>query len=123
MKEISYVHSEGYPAGELKHGPLAMITGDTPVVALLTSSPLYGKTLSNAKEVEARDGPVIAVASESDEDISKFCETVLRVPDSDHRLSPLLSTVVLQLLAYYVARDLGRPIDRPRNLAKSVTVE
>ncbi|MBS1262999.1 MAG: Glutamine--fructose-6-phosphate aminotransferase [isomerizing] [Methanonatronarchaeales archaeon] len=123
MKEISYVHSEGYPAGELKHGPLALITRRTPVVAVLTSSPLYEKTLSSAKEVEARDGPVIAVASESDEDTGRFCEEVLRVPDADHRLSPLLSTVVMQLFAYHVARELGRPIDRPRNLAKSVTVE
>lgn len=123
MKEISYVHSEGYPAGELKHGPLALVTGDTPVVALLTPSPVYGKTASNAKEVEARGGPVIAVAGEEDGEVERFCTDVLRVPEVDHRLSPVLSTVVLQLLAYRVAVELGRDVDRPRNLAKSVTVE
>jgi len=122
-KEISYVHSEGYPAGELKHGPLALVTEDTPVLALATDSPVYTKTLSNAKEVEARDAPVIAVASESNDEVDKFCREALRVPDADHRLSPVLSTVVLQLFAYYVARELDRPIDKPRNLAKSVTVE
>lgn len=122
-KEISYVYSEGYPAGELKHGPLALVTERTPVVTVATDSPVYGKTLSNAKEVEARDGPVIAIASESNDDIEKYCEAAVYVPNADHRLAPLLSSVVTQLFAYHVARELGRPIDKPRNLAKSVTVE
>ncbi|MCK5316506.1 MAG: SIS domain-containing protein, partial [Anaerolineales bacterium] len=115
--------AEGYAAGELKHGPLALITDNTPVVAIATRSPTYDKIVSNIKEVKARDAPVIAIADENDSEIEKYVDVVLRVPATDEILSPLLSTVVVQLLSYYVARARNCSIDQPRNLAKSVTVE
>lgn len=123
LKEISYIHAEGYAAGELKHGPLALISGKTPVVAIATRGLTYDKVVSNIKEVKARDAPVIAIADENDIEIEKYVDMVLRVPAADEILSPLLSTVVLQLLSYYVARERNCSIDQPRNLAKSVTVE
>jgi len=123
LKEISYIHAEGYAAGELKHGPLALITDGTPIVALATKGHTYDKILSNIKEVKARDAVVIAVADEDDTEIEKYVDIVLRVPPSHELLSPILSSVVLQLLAYYTALARGCPIDKPRNLAKSVTVE
>ena len=123
LKEISYIHAEGYAAGELKHGPLALITENTPVVAIATGGFTYDKIVSNIKEVKARDAPVIAIADENDSEIEKYVDVVLRVPATDEMLSPLLSTVVVQLLSYYVARARNCSIDQPRNLAKSVTVE
>jgi len=120
MKEISYISAEGYPAGELKHGPLALITDGTPVVALAT----HGKKVqANIKEVRARGADVIAFASEGDPDISKIATTVVEVPEARPVFSSILCTVALQLLAYYTADARGLPIDKPRNLAKSVTVE
>ncbi|HJH29547.1 MAG TPA: glutamine--fructose-6-phosphate transaminase (isomerizing) [Methanosarcinaceae archaeon] len=123
LKEISYIHAEGYAAGELKHGPLALLTDKTPVVAIATKGHTYEKMLSNIKEVKARDAVVIAVADEDDTEIEKYVDVVLRVPKSHELLSPILSSVVLQLLAYYTALERGCSIDKPRNLAKSVTVE
>ncbi len=123
LKEISYIHAEGYAAGELKHGPLALITDETPIVAIATKGHTYEKMLSNIKEVKARDAVVIAVADEDDTEIEKYVDVVLRVPESHNLLSPILSSVVLQLLAYYTALERGCSIDKPRNLAKSVTVE
>jgi len=123
LKEISYIHAEGYAAGELKHGPLALITNETPVVAIATKGHTYDKILSNIKEVKARDAIVIAVADEDDTEIGKYVDVVLRIPVSHVLLSPILSSVVLQLLAYYTALERGCSIDKPRNLAKSVTVE
>jgi glucosamine--fructose-6-phosphate aminotransferase (isomerizing) len=123
LKEISYIHAEGYAAGELKHGPLALITKDTPVVAIATKGHTYDKILSNIKEVKARDATVIAVADEDDTEIEKYADIVLRVPPSHEMIAPVLSTVVLQLLAYYTALARDCSIDKPRNLAKSVTVE
>lgn len=123
LKEISYIHAEGYAAGELKHGPLALITDKTPIVAIATKGHTYEKMLSNIKEVKARDAIVIAVADEDDTEIEKYVDVVLRVPKSNELLSPILSSVVLQLLAYYTALELECSIDKPRNLAKSVTVE
>ncbi|MGP8337057.1 MAG: glutamine--fructose-6-phosphate transaminase (isomerizing) [Methanosarcinaceae archaeon] len=123
LKEISYIHAEGYAAGELKHGPLAMLTDKTPVVAIATKGHTYDKILSNIKEVKARDAVVIAVADEDDLEIEKYVDIVLRIPASHVLLSPILSSVVLQLLAYYTALERGCSIDKPRNLAKSVTVE
>lgn len=123
LKEISYIHAEGYAAGELKHGPLALITEKTPVVAIATRSLTYDKIVSNIKEVKARDAPVIAIADENDSEIEKYVDFVIRVPATDEILSPLLSTVVVQLLSYYIARARKCSIDQPRNLAKSVTVE
>lgn len=123
LKEISYIHAEGYAAGELKHGPLALITKDTPVAAIATPSSTYEKVLNNIKEVKARGSPVLAIASMDDTEIAKYVDVVIRVPVTDELLYPVLSSVVVQLLAYYTADALGCPIDKPRNLAKSVTVE
>ncbi len=123
LKEISYVFSEGFAAGELKHGPLALITATTPVIAIATRQPTYDKMISNIKEIKARDASVIAIASESDDSIVKLVDVVIRVPDCSEYIAPVLSAIVLQLLAYYVAVFRGCPIDKPRNLAKSVTVE
>lgn len=123
LKEISYIHAEGFAAGELKHGPLALLEQGSPVVAIATQGPTYDKILSNIKEVKARDATVIAVANTEDTEIEKYVDLVLRVPQTDELLSPILSCVALQLLAYYTALALGRAIDKPRNLAKSVTVE
>ncbi|MCZ7385791.1 MAG: glutamine--fructose-6-phosphate transaminase (isomerizing) [Candidatus Methanoperedens sp.] len=123
LKEISYIHAEGYAAGELKHGPLALISKDTPVVALATRGLTYDKMLNNIKEVKARGSPVLAIASMDDTEISKYVDAVIRVPVTDELLYPVLTSVVVQLLAYYTADALGCPIDKPRNLAKSVTVE
>lgn len=122
LKEISYIHAEGYAAGELKHGPLALISRDTPVVAIALA-PTYDKMLNNIKEVKARGAPVLAIAGTHDTEIENYVDSVIRVPAADELLSPLLSSVVVQLLAYYTASALGCPIDKPRNLAKSVTVE
>ncbi len=123
LKEISYIHAEGYAAGELKHGPLALISKDTPVAALATRGLTYDKMLNNIKEVKARGSPVVAIASMDDTEIAKYVDAVIRVPVTDELLYPVLSSVVVQLLAYFTADALGCPIDKPRNLAKSVTVE
>lgn len=123
LKEISYIHAEGYAAGELKHGPLALITDETPVVAIATKGHTYEKILSNIKEVKARNATVIAVANDDDTEIEKYVDFVLRVPSSHELLAPVLSSVALQLLSYYTALAKGCSIDKPRNLAKSVTVE
>ena len=123
LKEISYVHAEGFAAGELKHGPIALLEEGSPVVAIATRGQTYEKMLSNIKEVKARDAIVIAVADSKDTEIEKYADFVLRVPQSGELLAPLLNVVVLQLLAYYTALARKCSIDKPRNLAKSVTVE
>ena len=123
LKEISYIHAEGYAAGELKHGPLALISKDVPVVAIAPYGHTYDKILSNIKEVTARDASVIAIADCDDCEIRKFADFVIPIPKTDEVLTPLLSSVVVQLLAYYTALELDCSIDKPRNLAKSVTVE
>jgi len=123
IKEISYVISEGFAAGELKHGPLALLTTGVPVIAIATESELYDKMISNIREIKARDATVIAVASESDTSVEQVADLAIRIPDSCEYISPILSSIVLQLFAYYVALARGCPIDKPRNLAKSVTVE
>jgi glucosamine--fructose-6-phosphate aminotransferase (isomerizing) len=123
LKEISYLHSEAMPAGELKHGTLALVTPGTPVVVVLTQQHVYEKTLSALQEVKARGARVLAVAYEDDTEIGKLADRVLRIPRTDDLLSPVLAMVPLQLLAYWVARERGHDIDQPRNLAKSVTVE
>jgi glucosamine--fructose-6-phosphate aminotransferase (isomerizing) len=123
LKEISYLHSEAMPAGELKHGTLALITAGTPVIVVLTQQALYDKTISAVQEVKARGGKVLAVAYEDDDQIHKFAHSVLRIPRADDLLGPVAAVVPLQLLAYHVARLRGHDIDQPRNLAKSVTVE
>jgi glucosamine--fructose-6-phosphate aminotransferase (isomerizing) len=123
LKEISYLHSDALAAGELKHGTLALITPGIPVFALVTQRHVYDKTLSNIQEVKARGGLVIAVAYDNDSEITKHAEVVLRIPETDDELAPVLTIIPLQLFAYYVARERGNDIDQPRNLAKSVTVE
>ena len=123
LKEISYLHAEAYPTGEMKHGPIALIDRDLPVVALATPSPTYDKTISNLQEVRARDGWVVAVAGDGDTEIAEHADAVLYVPVMHEGLAPLVNVVPMQLLAYEVAVRLGRDVDQPRNLAKSVTVE
>ncbi len=123
LKEISYIHAEGYPAGELKHGPFALLTPDTPVIAIAARDDTYEAMLANIKEIKARESPVIALAGEDDEDIEQFVDHVIRVPGVSSIFSPVINSVVLQLLAYYAAKERGCSIDMPRNLAKSVTVK
>lgn len=123
LKEISYMHSEAMPAGELKHGTLALVTEGTPVVVIVTQQHLYDKTISAVQEVKARGAHVLALAYDDDPQIDKFADEVLRIPRTVDFLSPVLSIIPLQLLAYHTARVLGHDIDMPRNLAKSVTVE
>ncbi len=123
LKEISYIHAEGYPAGEMKHGPIALLDKNVPVVAVAIRDSLYEKMISNIEEVKARGAPVVAVASAGDPDIEKICDRVLRVPESMELLSPPLAIIPLQLLAYHIAKIRGCNVDQPRNLAKTVTVE
>ena len=123
LKEISYIHAEAYPTGEMKHGPIALVDRDLPVVAVATASQQYEKTVSNLQEVKAREGRLIVVANEDDAGIGQHTQHLLRVPRTLELLSPLINAVPLQLLAYEVACRLGRDVDQPRNLAKSVTVE
>ncbi|HEC95273.1 MAG TPA: glutamine--fructose-6-phosphate transaminase (isomerizing), partial [Thermoplasmatales archaeon] len=123
LKEISYIHAEGFPAGELKHGPFALLTEKTPVVAIAAKDSMYEKMLTNIGEVKARKSPVIAIADEQDKEIEKFVDFVLRYPSNSTFLSCVPIAVILQLLAYHTANLRGCPIDKPRNLAKSVTVE
>ena len=123
LKEISYVHAEGYPAGELKHGPIALVEEGVPVVAVATECHVYPKILSNIQEVRARGAAVIAVATEGDAQIEGYAEHVLFVPRTPELLAPVVVTPPLQLLAYHVAKLRGCDVDQPRNLAKSVTVE
>ena len=123
MKEISYIHAEGYPAGELKHGPFALLGENTPVVASVVEDLTYEVMLNNIKEVKARDSIVVAVANEDDKEIEKYVDWVVRVPRTNPMFSPITQSVALQILAYYTAKERGCEIDKPRHLAKSVTVE
>jgi glucosamine--fructose-6-phosphate aminotransferase (isomerizing) len=123
LKEVSYIHAEGYAAGEMKHGPIALIADDMPVVAIAIKSRVYKKIISNIEEAKARGGTIILIASESDKTASSKGDNVIYVPDCDELISPILSVIPLQLLSYYVAVILGCDVDHPRNLAKSVTVE
>ena len=123
LKEISYIHAEGYPAAEMKHGPIALIDSDMPVVVIATHNAMYEKVLSNIQEIKARQGRVIALVSKGDDTISKIADEVIELPDVQECLEPLVATIPLQLLAYHVAVCKGKNVDQPRNLAKSVTVE
>jgi len=123
LKEISYIHAEGYPAAEMKHGPIALIDDDMPVVVIATQDEIYDKILSNIAEVRSRNGKVIAIASEGDTQISNLANHVIYIPVTLPMLTPVLTVIPLQLLAYFIADELGRDVDKPRNLAKSVTVE
>lgn len=123
LKEISYIHAEGYPAAEMKHGPIALIDSDMPVVVIATHNGMYEKVRSNIQEIKARNGRVIAIVSKGDTSIAKIADSVIELPDTLECLEPLLATIPLQLLAYHVAVCKGKDVDQPRNLAKSVTVE
>jgi glutamine---fructose-6-phosphate transaminase (isomerizing) len=123
LKEVSYVHAEGYPAGELKHGPISLLDAEYPLVAVATRSEVYDKTISNVMEGRARDARVIAVATEGDDQIRRYADDVWYVPATHDALSPVLGIIPLQLFAYHVAVSRGTDVDQPRNLAKSVTVE
>src|SRR5918997_2457603 len=123
LKEISYIHAEGMPAAEMKHGPIALISDGMPVVFIATRGSQYDKVISNIEEVRARGGRVIAVATEGDTGIRRYSDHVVYVPDTLEPLQPLLSVVPLQLIAYHAAVARGCNVDKPRNLAKSVTVE
>jgi glucosamine--fructose-6-phosphate aminotransferase (isomerizing) len=123
LKEISYIHAEGYPAAEMKHGPIALIDENMPVVVVATNHSAYEKIISNVQEVVARKGRVIAIVTKADDIIKSLAEHVIEIPDTEESFSPLLSVIPLQLLSYYIAVGLGKNVDQPRNLAKSVTVE
>lgn len=123
LKEISYIHAEGYPAAEMKHGPIALIDENMPVVVLAPFTQHYEKVLSNIEEVKTRKGQLIAVVTEGDTEISKLAEYVIQIPQTDEPFTPILSVIPLQLLAYHIAVLRGCDVDQPRNLAKSVTVE
>jgi glucosamine--fructose-6-phosphate aminotransferase (isomerizing) len=123
LKEISYIHAEGYPAAEMKHGPIALVDAETPSVFLMPRGPVFDKVMSNLEEVKARGGPVIAIACEGDEDVAARADDVIYVPEVPDYLQPLVTAVPLQLLAYHIALLRGCDVDKPRNLAKSVTVE
>jgi glucosamine--fructose-6-phosphate aminotransferase (isomerizing) len=123
LKEISYIHAEGYPAAEMKHGPIALIDEHMPVVFLSTRDSAYDKVMSNMMEVRARKGAIIAVATDGDTEVAHHADHVIYVPQTLSMLQPLLSVIPLQLLAYHIAVLRGCDVDQPRNLAKSVTVE
>ena len=124
LKEVSYIHAEGYAAGELKHGPIALLDAEVPVVAVATRAATLAKTLSSIAEVRSRDAPVIALVTEGDEEVDpELARDLIRVPACSELISPLVNVVPLQLFAYHVAVERGCDVDQPRNLAKSVTVE
>jgi len=123
LKEISYIHAEGYPAGEMKHGPIALVDRDLPIVAITPKDPWYDKMISQIEQAKARGGSVIAVATEGDERVKELADHVFWIPETPWLLSPIITVVPLQLFAYHIASLRGLDVDQPRNLAKSVTVE
>ncbi|MFQ7041014.1 MAG: SIS domain-containing protein, partial [Barnesiella sp.] len=123
LKEISYIHAEGYPAAEMKHGPIALIDNEMPVVVIATNNSLYDKVLSNIQEIKARKGKIIALVTKGDKIISQIADFYIELPATLENLDPLITAIPLQLLAYHIAVCKGMDVDQPRNLAKSVTVE
>ena len=123
LKEISYIHAEGYPAAEMKHGPIALIDENMPIVVIATKKGHYEKVVSNIQEIKSRKGKIIGIVTEGDVDVRQLADHVIEVPETLESLSPLLTTIPLQLLSYHIAVLLGKNVDQPRNLAKSVTVE
>ncbi len=123
LKEISYIHAEGYPAAEMKHGPIALIDENMPIVVIATKKGHYDKVVSNIQEIKSRNGKIIAVVTEGDTTVKEIADHVIEIPETEEALTPLLTTIPLQLLSYHIAVMLGRNVDQPRNLAKSVTVE
>jgi len=123
LKEISYIHAEGYPAAEMKHGPIALIDENMPTVVIATSKGHYDKVVSNIREIQSRKGKIIAIISEGDKDVKEIADYYIEIPETIESLTPLITTIPLQLLSYHIAVKLGKNVDQPRNLAKSVTVE
>jgi glucosamine--fructose-6-phosphate aminotransferase (isomerizing) len=123
LKEISYIHAEGYPAAEMKHGPIALVDEEMPIVFLATHHQLYSKIISNMKEVQSRNGRILAITTEGDEEVAQIAQHIIEIPNTLNCLVPLLTALPMQLLAYHVAVKKGYNVDMPRNLAKSVTVE
>jgi glucosamine--fructose-6-phosphate aminotransferase (isomerizing) len=123
LKEISYIHAEGYAAGEMKHGPIALIDEHMPVVVIAPKNSVYDKTLSNLEEVRARDGRIIALGTAGDQSLQQLADVFIPMPAVHEMIQPLVATVAVQLIAYYIADFKGTDVDQPRNLAKSVTVE
>lgn len=122
LKELSYIHAEGFAGGEMKHGPLAMIDENFPTLALALDGELFEKTMSNIQEIKARGGPVLAICNDASK-LAGVADDCIEIPETIEQLQPLLAAIPLQLFAYHAALELGRNVDRPRNLAKSVTVE
>ena len=123
LKEISYIHAEGYPAAEMKHGPIALVDTEMPVVVIATQNAMYEKIVSNIQEIKARQGHIIALVNPHDTVIRKLADECIEIPETLEYLEPLITTIPLQLLAYHIAVCKGKDVDQPRNLAKSVTVE
>ena len=123
LKEISYIHAEGYPAGEMKHGPIALVDENMPVVFISPKAKTYDKILSNMEEIKARKGIIIAVINEKDKRVEKLSDFIIQAPKASDYITPIINAIPLQLLAYYIADYKGIDVDKPRNLAKSVTVE
>ena len=123
LKEISYIHAEGYPAAEMKHGPIALVDENMPVVFISPKDKTYDKILSNMEEIKARKGIIIAITNEKDRRIENLSDFIIQVPKASDFLAPIINVIPLQLLAYYIADCKGIDLDKPRNLAKSVTVE
>jgi glucosamine--fructose-6-phosphate aminotransferase (isomerizing) len=123
LKEISYIHAEGYPAAEMKHGPIALVDEETPSVFLVPRGQVFDKVMSNMQEIKARRGPVIAIASPDDREVGRVADDVIPIPDVPEWLQPIVAAIPLQLLAYEISLLRGCDVDKPRNLAKSVTVE
>jgi glucosamine--fructose-6-phosphate aminotransferase (isomerizing) len=123
LKEISYIHAEGYPAAEMKHGPIALVDEETPSVFLVPRGQVFDKVMSNMQEIKARRGPVIAIASPDDREVARVADEVIPIPDVPEWLQPIVAAIPLQLLAYEISLLRGCDVDKPRNLAKSVTVE
>jgi glucosamine--fructose-6-phosphate aminotransferase (isomerizing) len=123
LKEISYIHAEGYPAAEMKHGPIALIDEDMPVIFIATQDDVYEKVVSNIQEVKARGGQILAIVTEGDTQVKSLADHTVEVPRAHEALAPLLTAIPMQLLSYHIALLRGCNVDQPRNLAKSVTVE
>ena len=123
LKEISYIHAEGYPAAEMKHGPIALVDKDMPTIVIATNKINYDKIVSNIQEIKSRKGKIIAIVSEGDKEVKEIADHIIEVPDSIESMTPFMTVIPLQLLSYHIAVMLGKDVDQPRNLAKSVTVE
>lgn len=123
LKEISYIHAEGYPAAEMKHGPIALVDSEMPTVIIASTDSLYDKIISNVRQVKARGGTVVAIITQGNDTMKEIADYTLEIPNVPECLTPLVVSIPLQLLAYYIAINKGRNVDQPRNLAKSVTVE